>query len=323
MCGIAFRNQILRLPDIFQMACLNNVSKQEIAPPHLSVEDGHLCNMGKMIEELEGKLRNQLDQVYFGKTKEMVCTLRPPSELLSMTLPDSRNPQPLKMKIEDGEHIAYEYAKRCASVAIIAIKEPGSRLEQVADRARQLRSPDVLFVFAEVSNVEECRLFVNHTIKHFGRLDHLVCNAGIGPLYSNKTEVTRFEPVMRSTCLIAFICFSRGSCMKRLTMASNNQIVSILATGAKTSSKSMPCSGVGGVIGPHKSPYSKSKGEDKADVVKAPVAKDKDKADVVKDKTTNVVNDKANVVKVAVATDKEKADVVKAPVSNTRRRLMW
>ncbi|GJS47271.1 probable F-actin-capping protein subunit beta [Tanacetum coccineum] len=27
----------------------------------LSVEDGHLCNMGKMIEELEGKLRNQLD----------------------------------------------------------------------------------------------------------------------------------------------------------------------------------------------------------------------------------------------------------------------
>ncbi|GJT32774.1 integrase, catalytic region, zinc finger, CCHC-type containing protein [Tanacetum coccineum] len=57
----------------------------------LSVEDGHLCNMGKMIEELEGKLRNQLDQVYFGKTKEMVCTLRPPSELLSMTLLDSRN----------------------------------------------------------------------------------------------------------------------------------------------------------------------------------------------------------------------------------------
>ncbi|GJT72137.1 RNA-directed DNA polymerase, eukaryota, reverse transcriptase zinc-binding domain protein [Tanacetum coccineum] len=37
-----------------------------------SVAGCHLCNMGKMIEELEGKLRNQLDQVYFGKTKEMV-----------------------------------------------------------------------------------------------------------------------------------------------------------------------------------------------------------------------------------------------------------
>ena len=29
----------------------------------LSVADGHLCNMGKMIEEMEGKLRNSLDQV--------------------------------------------------------------------------------------------------------------------------------------------------------------------------------------------------------------------------------------------------------------------
>lgn len=55
----------------------------------LSTEEGHLCNMGKMIEEMEGKLRNSLDQVYFGKTKEMVCTLRPPSEVVVMRLPDS------------------------------------------------------------------------------------------------------------------------------------------------------------------------------------------------------------------------------------------
>ncbi|KAA8537979.1 hypothetical protein F0562_027439 [Nyssa sinensis] len=55
----------------------------------LSVEEGHLCNMGKMIEEIEGKLRNSLDQVYFGKTKEMVCTLRPPSELAQVRLPNS------------------------------------------------------------------------------------------------------------------------------------------------------------------------------------------------------------------------------------------
>lgn len=53
----------------------------------LSVADGHLGNMGKMIEEMEGRLRNSLDQVYFGKTKEMVCTLRPPSELLQGKLP--------------------------------------------------------------------------------------------------------------------------------------------------------------------------------------------------------------------------------------------
>ncbi|XP_078444722.1 subunits of heterodimeric actin filament capping protein Capz superfamily [Wolffia australiana] len=46
----------------------------------LPIDDGHICNMGKMIEEMEGKLRNSLDQVYFGKTREMVCNLRPLQE---------------------------------------------------------------------------------------------------------------------------------------------------------------------------------------------------------------------------------------------------
>ncbi|KAJ0988573.1 hypothetical protein J5N97_006929 [Dioscorea zingiberensis] len=55
----------------------------------LSVADGHLCNMGKMIEEMEGKLRNSLDQVYFGKTREMVCTLRPPPEGIQLRLPEN------------------------------------------------------------------------------------------------------------------------------------------------------------------------------------------------------------------------------------------
>nr|GFA25772.1 hypothetical protein [Tanacetum cinerariifolium] len=58
-----------------------------------------------------------------------------------------------------------------------------------------------------------------------------------------------------------------------------------------------------------------------ADVVKAPVAKDKDKADVVKDKSTNVVKDKADVVKAVVSKDKDKANVVKAPVSNDKEKV--
>ncbi|WOL03789.1 putative F-actin-capping protein subunit beta [Canna indica] len=55
----------------------------------LSIADGHLCNMGKMIEEMEGKLRNSLDQVYFGKTREMVCNLRPPPEGIQLRLPEN------------------------------------------------------------------------------------------------------------------------------------------------------------------------------------------------------------------------------------------
>ncbi|GKB29631.1 hypothetical protein Tco_0869032 [Tanacetum coccineum] len=61
--------------------------------------------------------------------------------------------------------------------------------------------------------------------------------------------------------------------------------------------------------------------KDKADVVKAPVAKDKDKGDLVKDKPTNVVKDKADVVKAAVSKDKDKADVVKAPVAKDKEKV--
>ncbi|KAL4570091.1 hypothetical protein LXL04_025742 [Taraxacum kok-saghyz] len=95
-----------------------------------------------------------------------------------------------------GELMAYEYAKRGACLAIVAIKELDSRLMQVADKALELGSPDVLFMFADVSKVEECRRFVDDTIKRFDRLDHLVCNAGIGNLYSVNIDVTKFAPVM-------------------------------------------------------------------------------------------------------------------------------
>ncbi|KAK1438132.1 hypothetical protein QVD17_03935 [Tagetes erecta] len=95
-----------------------------------------------------------------------------------------------------GELMAYEYAKRGACLAIIAIQEPGSRLEQVAQIARELGSPDVLFLFADVSKIDDCRMFVDNTVKYFGQLDHLVCNAGIGPIYSIDIDVSKFEPVM-------------------------------------------------------------------------------------------------------------------------------
>ncbi|XP_035830381.1 11-beta-hydroxysteroid dehydrogenase-like 4A isoform X2 [Helianthus annuus] len=95
-----------------------------------------------------------------------------------------------------GELMAYEYAKLGAYLVIIATKKPESRLEFVANKARELGSPDVLFIFADVSKADDCRMFVEDTIKHFGRLDHLVCNAGIGPLYSINNDATKFTPVM-------------------------------------------------------------------------------------------------------------------------------
>ncbi|MFS7943986.1 putative 11-beta-hydroxysteroid dehydrogenase [Helianthus anomalus] len=49
-----------------------------------------------------------------------------------------------------------------------------SQLEFVANKARELGSPDVLFIFADVSKVDECRMFVEDTIKYFGRCGYWV-----------------------------------------------------------------------------------------------------------------------------------------------------
>lgn len=36
----------------------------------------HICNIGRMIEEMEIKMRNLLQEVYFGKTRDIVYDLR-------------------------------------------------------------------------------------------------------------------------------------------------------------------------------------------------------------------------------------------------------
>jgi len=36
----------------------------------------HTINIGRMVEEMESKLRLTLEHIYFGKTKEVVATLR-------------------------------------------------------------------------------------------------------------------------------------------------------------------------------------------------------------------------------------------------------
>ncbi|XP_059633490.1 11-beta-hydroxysteroid dehydrogenase-like 2 [Cornus florida] len=76
-----------------------------------------------------------------------------------------------------GEQVAYQYAKRGASLVIV--DKNAHNLPKVAETARGLGSPDILEVCADVSIVEDCRRFVGEAIKHFGQLDHLINNAGI------------------------------------------------------------------------------------------------------------------------------------------------
>ncbi|XP_068667279.1 11-beta-hydroxysteroid dehydrogenase A-like [Aristolochia californica] len=95
-----------------------------------------------------------------------------------------------------GEQIAYQYAKKRASLALVARRE--NRLQEVAERARSLGAPDVLIFPADVAKSEDCKRFIEETVNHFGRLDHLVNNAGIGTvcMFEDAPDLSNFSPVM-------------------------------------------------------------------------------------------------------------------------------
>ena len=65
------------------------------------------------------------------------------------------------------KHVAYEYAKRGAYLALVARRE--HRLREVAEVAEILGSPFALLIHADVSNVDDCKRCVQTTLTHFGR----------------------------------------------------------------------------------------------------------------------------------------------------------
>lgn len=67
------------------------------------------------------------------------------------------------------QYLAYEYARRGACLTIAARREKS--LREVAERALDLGSPDVLVVPADVSKVEDCKRIVDKTMSHFGRCE--------------------------------------------------------------------------------------------------------------------------------------------------------
>ncbi|OVA09595.1 Short-chain dehydrogenase/reductase SDR [Macleaya cordata] len=95
-----------------------------------------------------------------------------------------------------GEQLVYEYARRGARLVLVARRK--KLLEVVAEKARGFGSTDVLIVCADVSKVHDCKRFIEESINHFGRLDHLVNNAGITSVcpLEEATDILNFAPVM-------------------------------------------------------------------------------------------------------------------------------
>lgn len=99
-----------------------------------------------------------------------------------------------------GEHLAYEYARRGARLALVARRE--GRLRAVSHKSTLLGSPDVIIIPADVSKIEDCKRFIDETLNHFGKLDHLVNNAGIAPslgLFQDCTQIiSDLAPIMNT-----------------------------------------------------------------------------------------------------------------------------
>ncbi|XP_065872951.1 11-beta-hydroxysteroid dehydrogenase A-like isoform X2 [Euphorbia lathyris] len=95
-----------------------------------------------------------------------------------------------------GEHLAYEYAKRRACLALVARRE--HRLQQVAATAEKIGSPNAIFIPGDVSKLEDCQRFVDATVNHFGRLDHLVVGAGVCPvsMLEDIPDITKMASAM-------------------------------------------------------------------------------------------------------------------------------
>lgn len=53
-----------------------SLTRQNNADLPVKDQSSHIINMGKMIEDSEAKMRNQLQEVYFSKTKDIVASLR-------------------------------------------------------------------------------------------------------------------------------------------------------------------------------------------------------------------------------------------------------
>ncbi|KAJ8568525.1 hypothetical protein K7X08_028058 [Anisodus acutangulus] len=100
------------------------------------------------------------------------------------------------VQCQHHKHLAYEYAKKGARLVLAARRRQS--LEQVADMANWLGAPDVIPVHADVSKVEDCQRLIEEVINNFGRLDHLVINAAVTPLYmfEDLIEVTNAAPAM-------------------------------------------------------------------------------------------------------------------------------
>lgn len=59
-----------------RVSLAGNLTRQEESKFSVANPQSHISNMGRMIENMENKLRSTIETIYFGKTKDIVSDLR-------------------------------------------------------------------------------------------------------------------------------------------------------------------------------------------------------------------------------------------------------
>ncbi len=106
-----------------------------------------------------------------------------------------------------GAELARQYAAGGANLVLAA--RDAARLEVIADACRA-SGADALVVTTDVGVQSSCQAMVERTVAHFGRLDTLINNAGIGASgrFEDITDLTLFDTLMRVNYLGSVWCTS-------------------------------------------------------------------------------------------------------------------
>ncbi len=76
-----------------------------------------------------------------------------------------------------GKAICYELAKQGSHIVLVARRE--NLIKDIATDIANMYNVRTLAITADVSNEEDCKLFIDKTIANFGKIDILINNAGI------------------------------------------------------------------------------------------------------------------------------------------------
>ncbi|KAF8722019.1 hypothetical protein HU200_022644 [Digitaria exilis] len=120
-----------------------------------------------------------------------------------------------------GEELAYQYAKEDACLALVARRKQA--LKSVAAAALERGAPDALVFPADVTDPEQSRSAVEAAVAHYGKLNHLVANAGLWSscAFDQVTNISAFTKLMDvnfwGLCLPNLLCSAAPQGQQRET----------------------------------------------------------------------------------------------------------